>query len=262
MRRRVWDWLVPVAAAGILGAAGCAQTPIAGPDAPPTTRVATSVDPSVAVRTASPSPSPPSGTPATTPPATPSAPPKDTRRGKALNRPFVVDGVIVVSAEHRLGAGYRPKVTGPARLAPAAAKAYAALTQALRKAGGVLYVVSSYRSHAQQQALYTSSRRRYGRAYTAKYVALPGTSEHQTGLAVDLSSPSGRSITFDSTKEWRWLRSHAQDYGFVLRYPKGATRITGIGYEPWHWRYVGIAQARATRALGANATLEQYLGLD
>ncbi len=262
MRRPVGDWLVRVAAAAVLGVAGCSQAPIAGPDVPPpTTRVATSVDSSAAVPTASPSPSA-SGTPATPPPATPSVPPKDTRRGKGLNRPFVVDGVIVVSADHRLGAGYRPKVTGPAQLTAAAAKAYAALTKALRKTGGALHVVSSYRSHAQQQALRNSSLRRYGRAYTVKYVARPGTSEHQTGLAVDLSSPSGRGPTFDKTKEWRWLRSHAQDYGFVLRYPKGATKITGIGYEPWHWRYVGVSQARAIRALGANVTLEQYLGLD
>ena len=86
--------------------------------------------------------------------------------------------------------------------------------------------------------------------------------ESTTIFAIETIASGYTGPTFDKTKEWRWLRSHAQDYGFVLRYPKGATKITGIGYEPWHWRYVGVSQARAIRALGANVTLEQYLGLD
>jgi D-alanyl-D-alanine carboxypeptidase len=100
-----------------------------------------------------------------------------------------------------------------------------------------------------------------GRAYTQKYVAVPGTSEHQTGLAVDLRSPGGRGTSFDNSREWRWLRAHAQNYGFVLRYPDGLTKVTGIGFEPWHWRYVGVEQAKPIRALGANMTIEQYLRL-
>lgn len=256
-------WLVAVAV--VLAASGCAApVPTHGSDAAPSPASvvpsgtvvpsAVSAAPSGTVSSAGPSAS---GTLSATPPA----PPKDTRRGTDLDRPFTVDGVIVVSAKHRLGAGYRPKVVGAARLTAPAAKAYEALARALRKAGGRVLVVSGYRSHAAQKALYASTLRRFGRAYTTRYVAVPGTSEHQTGLAVDLRSPSGRGTTFDRTREWRWLRAHAQDYGFVLRYPKDGTAITGIGYEPWHWRYVGVAHARAVRALGANVTLEEYLGL-
>ena len=146
-------------------------------------------------------------------------------------------------------------------LTPAAGKAFAGLKRAIEKAGLRLYVVSSYRSHAAQQALYASKLASMGRANTQKYVAVPGTSEHQTGLAVDLRSPGGRGTSFDNSREWRWLRAHAQNYGFVLRYPDGLTKVTGIGFEPWHWRYVGVEQAKAIRALGANMTIEQYLRL-
>ena len=210
------------------------------------------------------SPAPPSATPSaapssSAPTATPSVPPRDSRRGAALARPFVVDGIIVVSAKHRTSAAYRPTVPGSAPLAPEARAAFARLVRAAGTKGLRFQVVSGYRSYASQRALYASSLRRFGRAYTVKYVAVPGTSEHQTGLALDLRSPSGRGTGFDRTKEWRWLRAHAQDYGFVLRYPKGKTKVTGIGYEPWHWRYVGVSHARAVRALGADVTLEEYL---
>lgn len=199
--------------------------------------------------------------PSASPTARPSGAPADTRRGAALGRPFTVDGVIVVSAKHRVSAGYRPEVTGSAPLVPEAQAAFGRLVRAARKQGLRFQVVSGYRSYASQRALYAGLQRRFGRAYAAKYVAIPGTSEHQTGLAVDLRSPSGRGTSFDRTKEWRWLRAHAQEYGFVLRYPKGRTSVTGIGYEPWHWRYVGVTHARAIRALGADVTLEEYLHL-
>lgn len=191
----------------------------------------------------------------------PATRPIDTRKGGQLGTPFTVNGIAVVSAKHRVSAGFRPKVSGSHPLTPAAAKAFVRLSTAIRRAGLRVYVVSAFRSHASQAALYRHALASYGRAYTVRYVAVPGTSEHQTGLAVDLRSPSGRGSTFDNTREWRWLRAHAQDYGFVLRYPDGLTKVTGIGFEPWHWRYVGVAQARAIRALGPNTTIEQYLRL-
>lgn len=187
--------------------------------------------------------------------------PDDTRTGAALSRPFTVNGIVVVSAKHKVNAGYQPKVTGPAKLVPQAAKAYDKLSGAIRKAGLRLSVVSSYRTYHQQQSLRAALLRAYGQGYVNRYVAKPGTSEHQTGLALDLRSPGGGGTNFDNTKEWRWLRSKAHKYGFVLRYPDGKTAITGIGFEPWHWRYVGVEQATAIRTLGANMTIEQYLRL-
>lgn len=257
-------WLVAGTAVVAIGAgvliapqlvtsAPVAPPSVAGVASTPTVRATSRALP------ASTAPASPSVSPS--PSASESAAPSDTRRGAALGRPFTVDGVIVVSAEHRVSAGYRPKVTGAVPLTPEAQTALGRLLRAARKQGLRLQPISGYRSHGSQRALRAALQQRFGRAYAARYVAIPGTSEHQTGLAVDLRSPSGRGTGFDKTKEWRWLRAHAQDYGFVLRYPKGKTRLTGIGYEPWHWRYVGVAHARSIRAQGADVTLEEYLGL-
>ena len=85
------------------------------------------------------------------------------------------------------------------------------------------------------------------------YVARPGYSEHQTGLALDIISEDGG----DSTPLWQWLRAHARDYGFILRYPEGKEALTGIAYEPWHYRYVGVEAAREMEEAGI--CLEEYL---
>ena len=87
-----------------------------------------------------------------------------------------------------------------------------------------------------------------------QYVALPGTSEHELGLAVDINADEG-SLAWTV---YRWLAKHAQEYGFILRYPEGKTEITGIEYEPWHYRYVGVQAAKEITESGL--TLEEYLG--
>ena len=92
-------------------------------------------------------------------------------------------------------------------------------------------------------------------------IQLPGCSEHETGLAMDLTRKGvwRADPGFHGTREFNWLRAHAQDYGFILRYPQGKEHITGISYEPWHWRFVGVETARKIRS--ANQCLEEYLGL-
>ena len=93
----------------------------------------------------------------------------------------------------------------------------------------------------------------------AKVVAYPGTSEHHLGLAVDLVSDEHVALDegAERTKGYQWLVSHCQKYGFILRYPNGATDITGIIYEPWHFRYVGKEAAEEIMERGI--TLEEYL---
>lgn len=88
----------------------------------------------------------------------------------------------------------------------------------------------------------------------AESVARAGYSEHNTGLAVDLN---GVLETFDETAEYRWLQRHAYEYGFVLRYPEDKTELTGIRFEPWHYRYVGREHAEKMRLL--NLCLEEYV---
>ena len=88
----------------------------------------------------------------------------------------------------------------------------------------------------------------------ARIILPPGTSEHNAGLAMDIISLD---VDFEETKAFAWLQAHAQDYGFILRYPKDKESITEITYEPWHWRYVGVPAAKAIKQSGQ--TLEEYL---
>lgn len=119
--------------------------------------------------------------------------------------------------------------------------------------------VSGYRSYERQEELYRESLARAGWEHTEKYIAPPGGSEHQTGLALDLSSPSvGCELeeSFADTAEGRWLARYAPLYGFVIRYPRGRESITGYAWEPWHIRYV--TQPLAFYLTKAGLTLEEY----
>lgn len=105
---------------------------------------------------------------------------------------------------------------------------------------------SAYRSGKTQQQLYEQ----YGET-----LALPsGFSEHQSGLSLDIGSTQG---TMDNTLEGDWLAEHAQEYGFILRYPKHKTEMTGISFEPWHFRYVGLPHSMMMEQ--NDYVLEEYL---
>lgn len=124
-----------------------------------------------------------------------------------------------------------------------------------------LYAQSGYRSYSRQAELYNYYKRVYGESYASRISARPGTSEHQTGLAMDVTAASvGYDLNenFANTKEGRWVAKQAHKYGFIVRYPKGKETITGYAYEPWHLRYVGKDAAREMYDKGL--TLEQYLG--
>ena len=93
----------------------------------------------------------------------------------------------------------------------------------------------------------------------ARWVSAPGTSEHETGLAVDIVAESYQSLDAAQadTAEQQWLLEHCWEYGFILRYPADKTDITGVEYEPWHYRYVGVPAAMDMRDSGQ--CLEEYL---
>ena len=95
---------------------------------------------------------------------------------------------------------------------------------------------------------------------TTQEVALPGTSEHGIGLAVDIVSNQYAELDAKQaeTKEAQWLQEHCYEYGFILRYPPEKQSLTGIIYEPWHYRYVGREMAQKIKESGL--TLEEYLG--
>ncbi|KIL39959.1 hypothetical protein SD70_17140 [Gordoniibacillus kamchatkensis] len=128
------------------------------------------------------------------------------------------------------------------------------------KDGISLAGVSAYRSYATQKALFNNYVKTDGEAKAKTYSAEPGHSEHETGLAIDVTGSDGKCAAqncFGGTKEAEWLAKHAAEYGFIIRYPKGKEAITGYQYEPWHIRYVGTDMAK--EIAGKGLTLEQYL---
>jgi D-alanyl-D-alanine carboxypeptidase len=119
--------------------------------------------------------------------------------------------------------------------------------------------VSAYRSHKTQTTLFDRYVKRDGLEKARTYSALPGTSEHETGLAIDVSGSDGKCAAADcfaDTKEAQWLEKHAHEYGFIIRYLKGKEKITGYQYEPWHLRYVGVDVA--TEMVKSGEVLEEY----
>jgi len=138
------------------------------------------------------------------------------------------------------------------------ADALVRLFDAAQQDGYSLMVGSAYRSASYQQGLFNSYVASAGYDEASKYSALPGHSEHQLGLAVDLSTLSQQcflSACFIGTAEGQWLAAHAHEYGFTLRYPEGKEAITGYNFEPWHYRYVGIPLATALHQ--SDLTLEE-----
>lgn len=123
-----------------------------------------------------------------------------------------------------------------------------------------LNAVSGYRSYKRQQSLYNYYVDTQGEEYASRVSAVPGTSEHQTGLAIDVSSPSVGNVleeVFGGSVEGKWLAEHAHEFGFIIRYPQEGEAITGYLYEPWHIRYVGVEAA--TAIYNQKTTLEQFL---
>lgn len=129
----------------------------------------------------------------------------------------------------------------------------AQLFEAAQGDGHSLMIGSAYRSAVTQGQLFDAYVTRVGYEEANKYSAHPGHSEHQTGLAVDISSTSQQcylSECFINTADGKWLDDNAFKYGFTLRYPKGKEEITGYNFEPWHYRYVGINLATALHQSG------------
>lgn len=137
-----------------------------------------------------------------------------------------------------------------------------------QKDGISLQLVDAYRTYDRQNYLYQKKVKSYiEKGYSqadaeneaATVTARPNTSEHQTGLALDIVTSSYRVMDkgFADTKAFQWLNEHAHEYGFILRYPENKKSITGVIYEPWHWRFVGVEAASYMKESGQ--CLEEYL---
>ncbi len=146
-----------------------------------------------------------------------------------------------------------------------AAKSLEALFMEMRAAGfSDVSVTSGYRSYDYQTLLFNnevaSLRPTYGdraEAQAATAVAIPGSSEHQSGLCIDMHNLAYASTAFASQQAYRWLYANCADFGFILRYPKDKTDLTGIMFEPWHYRYVGRYHAK--KIMDGGYCLEEYM---
>lgn len=135
--------------------------------------------------------------------------------------------------------------------------AYIKMARAARDSGITLIANVSYRSYDDQDATYNNFKSRYGVTKADELAARPGHSEHQTGLALNISTrlKEGQE-SFEETEAYSWLLNNAYKYGFIQRYPEGKEDITGFIFEPGHFRYVGIEVA--TQIYNENITFDEY----
>ena len=129
-----------------------------------------------------------------------------------------------------------------------------------------LAVTTGYRSYTHQSSLFNQKLKTNLQKYddkalaekiTSESVIFPGASEHQTGLAIDLHNMSAPMQSFANTDEYKWLVEHCADFGYILRYPQTKEDITGVKYEPWHFRFVG--RDHAQKIMTEGISLEEYL---
>jgi D-alanyl-D-alanine carboxypeptidase len=156
-----------------------------------------------------------------------------------------------------------PYVYAPKLRAEASAAVVQMFADFTAETGLEMQSQSAYRSYSAQVSTYSNWVASLGQAGADLTSARPGHSEHQTGLAIDISAkPAKCSLDqcFADTPQGQWLAANAWKYGFVLRYPDGYTHITGYEFEPWHYRYVGLELAAEYTRTGAT-TLEEFFGL-
>lgn len=178
---------------------------------------------------------------------------------------------ILVNSEYRLPDNYSPSLSEAIKgsgimLDSRVAPYYQAMYDAAKENDITLTPVSGYRSTDQQKRNFDTKvqnfideenlEKKEATVKAAESILLPGTSEHNAGLAIDICSLSE---SFENTEEFEWLSEHAADYGFILRYPKDEAKqnLTKVSYEPWHFRFVGIKAAQEITKRGI--TLEEYI---
>ncbi len=173
--------------------------------------------------------------------------------------------LILVNAENKIPEDYEVKLitlTNGERIDSEIYPYLQEMFDDMRVEGYYPKVVSGYRSRENQESIFENKyaafreeghSKKEARVLTEKWVATPGTSEHELGLAVDINPDREKS----GDEVYEWLGKNAHKYGFIKRYPEDKTEITGIGNEPWHYRYVGEKAAKEMKK--KNLCLEEYI---
>lgn len=135
--------------------------------------------------------------------------------------------------------------------------AFKKLSDDAKNDGLSILIQSAYRSYQSQLTIYNNYVNSNGITWTNKWSAKAGHSEHQTGLAIDVLTKNTSSLgEFVNTEEFIWMKENSYKYGFILRYKEDTTDLTGYGYEPWHYRYVGVDAAK--KVYDSNITFDEY----
>ncbi|MBC1332044.1 M15 family metallopeptidase [Listeria booriae] len=174
------------------------------------------------------------------------------------------DNLLLINNSHPLSKNYVPcslvTLSDDHQLTKQAAEKLCALVTTIDAKEDII-PVSGYRSYEEQSHIYQDSLTKNDKNYTQKYVAKPGCSEHQAGLAIDVALKQDDidfiCPEFPNHGIARIFREHMAAFGFILRYPEGKTQITGIAYEPWHFRYVGLPHSQIIEE--REFALEEYI---
>lgn len=170
--------------------------------------------------------------------------------------PLYIDGILVVNKDYRLPENFTNELNAEVL------EQFEVMKADAKKEGLDINIRSGFRSTETQTMLYNNYVQRDGVEKANRYSAKPGHSEHETGLAIDISNGDYTTSIgdwFNDTPQAKWLYENAHKYGFILRYPEGKEDITGYKYESWHYRYVGVEHSQYFNQ--NNLTLEEYLGL-
>ncbi len=167
-----------------------------------------------------------------------------------------INGILLVNKTYGL-----PSTYNPGGFTSETFNAWIKMKEAAKKDGISLKIISGFRTYEYQKSTFNYWVNLYGEDYARKVSAVPGHSEHQTGMAMDIGGTHGYDLDskFINTPEGKWLKKNSHKYGFIIRYPKDKINITKYNYEPWHVRYVGVSNA--TEMYNNNQCLEQYLGV-
>lgn len=200
---------------------------------------------------------------------------KEVKQSKHTNVDEDSNDLILVNKTHKAPDNLSVdlvNITPNEQVAKRVKKHYEELAKAAEQAGYPLVVVSAYRSKQYQETVYNRQVNSYlnqglskeeSEKKTNEYIMQPGTSEHQTGLAIDVLDKKEYQIRpelspeFGNTDAGKWLQDNSYKYGFIIRYPKDKENITKIKYEPWHLRYVGVKNAEKMTKQGV--CLEEYV---
>lgn len=172
---------------------------------------------------------------------------------KVVDGVTYIDGLVIANKTYKLPSSYGNGLTSETQ------NAFNEMEADARALGLNLWLQSGFRSYSLQDAIYNNYVAMDGQAAADTYSARAGHSEHQTGYAFDLNTIED---SFAYTAEGKWVHDNCQNYGLILRYPKGKEDITGYKYESWHMRYVGVELAKKLYNDGDWITLEEYFGID